>query len=75
MRAIGKANNMSIRIQFLEPDGSAKFPVNGKDKEQFGGNQPIVSTEENHLHQPAVTPHVSDLGKQSDDDLGEFILN
>ena len=25
MRAIGKANNMNVRVQFLEPDGSARF--------------------------------------------------
>lgn len=28
MRAIGKANSMNVRVQFLEPDGSTKFNRN-----------------------------------------------
>jgi hypothetical protein len=25
MRAVGKANNMIVRVEFLEPDGSVKY--------------------------------------------------
>ena len=38
MRAIGKAHNMNIRVQFLEPDGSSRYA--GKDaKTSFSGNR------------------------------------
>jgi|GEM_PF-754879 len=82
MRAIGKAHNMSIRIQFLEPDGTNKFPVN-KDNQ----GQPQPSNYENQQQEssprqssfepvaPAPVKVASDLGQQSDDDLKEFILN
>jgi len=32
MRAIGKANNMNIRVQFLEPDGTIKYSVANKNE-------------------------------------------
>jgi uncharacterized protein len=32
MKAVGKANNMNVRIQFLEPDGTLKYGSKKDDK-------------------------------------------
>ena len=32
MRALGKANKMNIRVEFLEPDGSSKTQDDGSEK-------------------------------------------
>ncbi len=38
MRAIGKANNLNVRVQFLEPDGSTRFNKNFNENSEFQHN-------------------------------------
>jgi predicted RNA-binding protein YlqC (UPF0109 family) len=59
MRAIGKANNMNVRVQFLEPDGTIKY---------------TTKSNSNNRTSPANKSDISptiDL----EDDLKEFAVN
>lgn len=42
MRAIGKANQMNIRVEFLEPDGSRREVVRKEDKDSSLNNDSQV---------------------------------
>jgi predicted RNA-binding protein YlqC (UPF0109 family) len=63
MRAVGKANKMNVRVQFLEPDGSIRY----SNKEHHNQN----SNEQQHEHQSSVSQAASTL----DDDLKDFVIN
>jgi len=60
MRAIGKANKMNIRVQFLEPDGSIKYSADNQNKQNREADQ-----------KDEVTTQSSKL----DDDLADFVVN
>jgi hypothetical protein len=61
MKAVGKANNMNVRIQFLEPDGSLKYGSKNDDKknESEDSSQPKES-------QPKVN---------LDEDINDLVIN
>lgn len=61
MRAIGKAHNMNIRVQFLEPDGTIKYSPKHPSRN--------LEQEENTAQQPSQ-PTVN-----LDEDLKEFAVN
>ena len=64
MRAVGKANKMNVRVQFLEPDGSIRY----SNKENFEHNHGDQDQNNSRYHEK--TP-VSTL----DDDLKDFVIN
>lgn len=45
MRALGKANKMNIRVDFLEPDGSSRKKISPQTSEKSAEPE-IESTEE-----------------------------
>jgi predicted RNA-binding protein YlqC (UPF0109 family) len=63
LRAVGKANDMNIRVQFLEPDGSLKYSALKN-----------TSTEINSAVETS-NPTVSKTEDKIDSDLDEFIIN
>ncbi len=66
MKAVGKANNMNLRVQFLEPDGSLKYTrKNSKEKEPVFKE---VKKEEPKAQPQEDTPSL-------EDDLKDFVLN
>lgn len=67
MRAVGKANKMNIRIQFLEPDGTIRFSPRSSNEE--GDNQNHDNT---NSYQPAISSTTADT---LDDDLKDFVVN
>jgi predicted RNA-binding protein YlqC (UPF0109 family) len=62
MRAVGKAHNMNIRVQFLEPDGSTRYLDSKEESEPK--NEPAI------MNQPS-----SSVSSTIDDDLSEFVIN
>jgi uncharacterized protein len=65
MRAVGKANKMNVRVQFLEPDGSIRY----SNKENYqGGHQ-----DSDHQHSENHSP--SQSASTLDDDLKDFVIN
>jgi predicted RNA-binding protein YlqC (UPF0109 family) len=63
LRAVGKANDMNIRVQFLEPDGSLKYSALKNPSTEIN---PVVETS---------NPTVSKTEDKIDSDLDEFIIN
>jgi len=63
LRAVGKANDMNIRVQFLEPDGSLKYSALKNPSTEIN---PAVETS---------NPAVSKTEDKIDSDLDEFIIN
>lgn len=63
LRAVGKANDMNIRVQFLEPDGSLKYSAL-KNPSTESNSSPETSN-----------PAVSKTEDKIDSDLDEFIIN
>lgn len=41
MRAIGKANNMNIRVQFLEPDGTSRYSREPRTTQPQNQSKPL----------------------------------
>jgi len=66
MRAVGKANKMNIRIQFLEPDGTVRFTPRSNDEDN-NSNQ----TQPNNNYGNNQTAAADSL----DDDLKDFVVN
>lgn len=66
MRAVGKANKMNIRIQFLEPDGTVRFTPRGADEEQSNNQN---QSQNNYVNHEAV------VADTLDDDLKDFVVN
>lgn len=75
MKAVGKANNMNLRVQFLEPDGSLKYsrknakePSKGEDrketKDYSGYKEPRKETQ----------TQVQDDTPSLEDDLKDFVI-
>jgi predicted RNA-binding protein YlqC (UPF0109 family) len=64
MRAIGKANKMNIRVQFLEPDGTIKYAPKPRQSEDY--SEP--SNEENLNSTVNTTLNL-------DEDLKDFAVN
>jgi predicted RNA-binding protein YlqC (UPF0109 family) len=63
MRAVGKAHQMNIRVQILEPDGSTRYTKEDK---------PEIS--ENSYSSPKIdTP--SEETNSLEDDLKDFVVN
>jgi uncharacterized protein len=63
LRAVGKANDMNIRVQFLEPDGSLKYSALKNPSTELNSS-PETSN-----------PAVSKTEDKIDSDLDEFIIN
>lgn len=63
LRAVGKANDMNIRVQFLEPDGSLKYSAAALGKS--------VKSDE---AAPSTTSS-SAVASTLDSDLDEFVIN
>lgn len=70
LRAVGKANKMNIRIQFLEPDGTVRFSprTNDADENQNNNN----NNTSNNYSNPRVETATADT---LDDDLKDFVIN
>jgi predicted RNA-binding protein YlqC (UPF0109 family) len=64
MRAIGKANKMNIRIQFLEPDGTIKYSAN-KPKSESNEKEDSQAEKES----------IKQASQSLDDDLQDFVVN
>jgi predicted RNA-binding protein YlqC (UPF0109 family) len=64
MRAVGKAHNMNVRIQFLEPDGSVRYADKKSEKEDG------QTLKEPHYNTPSYID-----SSLIDDDLSEFVIN
>ncbi len=73
MRAVGKANNMNIRIQFLEPDGSVRYE--GERKEKQGGDEHKEFTQEKREDTAQTPESISSQASSLDDDLKDFVIN
>ncbi len=70
MKAVGKANNMNLRVQFLEPDGSLRFGRKNFKGEQNqstsnGGKELGTTDKTNALNEAASL----------EDDLKDFVIN
>lgn len=62
MRAIGKANKMNLRIQFLEPDGSVRY-----------GDKPVRTSSN---FEDGVDAQVSEpVATTIEEDLSDFVIN
>lgn len=72
IKAIGKANDMNIRVQFLEPDGSFKY-ANKKPvaKKETPSTSKQSQPKKEELSQKEVKKAVDEL----DNDLDEFVIN
>ena len=68
LRAVGKANKMNIRIQFLEPDGTVRFSPRTNDADE---NQNTNNTSNNYSNTRVEAPTADTL----DDDLKDFVIN
>ena len=66
LRAVGKANDMNIRVQFLEPDGSLKYSAAALGKT-------FKSDEVALLNSPVE--NLSNVASTLDSDLDEFVIN
>lgn len=85
LRAVGKANQMNIRVHFLEPDGSRRYNPEGSEDFKSGGNfKPRNNDRSNHHDSNrnySTNPASSDSAAPSvnvdslDDDLKEFVIN
>lgn len=64
MRAVGKANKMNVRVQFLEPDGSIRY----SNKDSHNNHQ----DSENRKEEDYTT---SKSASTLDDDLKDFVIN
>ena len=63
MKAVGKANNMNLRVQFLEPDGSLKYTrKNSKETKEVK----VSSKKEQTI--------IHDDTPSLEDDLKDFVL-
>lgn len=61
LRAIGKANDMNVRVEFLEPDGSLKY---------------AATKSENHTSESTEIPSSAKTESSTiDSDLDEFVIN
>lgn len=65
MKAIGKANDMNLRVQFLEPDGSFKY--DRKNDKPVKKEQKTKVTKVSKEEETKVT-------EQLDSDLDEFVI-
>jgi predicted RNA-binding protein YlqC (UPF0109 family) len=65
MKAVGKANNMNVRVQFLEPDGSLRYAGGTKSDENH----------DHHDHQPPRSEPDPENVKALENDLDEFMIN
>lgn len=66
MKAVGKANNMNLRVQFLEPDGSLKYTR----KNPKENNKPSSDVKESKKEES-----VSEDTPSLEDDLKDFVIN
>jgi predicted RNA-binding protein YlqC (UPF0109 family) len=64
MRAVGKANQMNIRIQFLEPDGTIRFSPRTNEEENLNSQ-----TQNNYSNDQVSS------ASALDDDLKDFVVN
>ncbi len=69
MRAVGKAHNMNIRVQFLEPDGSTRY----SDKEDDTNMPPLPKSRFQSSFNPLDLAGVD--SSSIEDDLSEFVIN
>ena len=68
MKAVGKTNDMNVRVQFLEPDGSVrKRPENNSKPAKSAGGDDNKMREEKLKDAPEVT--------DIDSELDEFVIN
>ncbi len=67
MRAIGKSHNMSLRLQFREPDGSVKY--SGKKGTGRPEEEVIATTSPSQVVSNSVDSNTIE------DDLSEFVIN
>jgi hypothetical protein len=65
MKAVGKANNMNLRVQFLEPDGSLKYTRKNPSKETK-----VTETKETKKEET-----VQDDTPSLEDDLKDFVIS
>ncbi|MEI6728109.1 MAG: KH domain-containing protein [bacterium] len=65
MRAVGKANKMNVRVQFLEPDGSIRY--SNKENYQAG--------HQDNDHQHGQSNSSNQSASTLDDDLKDFVIN
>lgn len=70
MKAVGKANNMNIRVQFLEPDGSLRYA----DKKKSGGFNK-KKTEEKEKKPELSKEEVEAASEELDKELDEFVID
>ncbi len=70
MKSVGKANNMNIRVQFLEPDGSLRF---GKKNFKEERNQSVSNGDK----KSETTDKTNTLNEtvSLEDDLKDFVIN
>jgi uncharacterized protein len=55
MRAVGKAHNMNVRVQFLEPDGSIRYADKKIEEESS------VATLKNHIDSSSIDDDLSEF--------------
>lgn len=67
-KAVGRSNDMNVRVQFLEPDGSVRERPERKDDRR--DSKPKEEKEEVKMTDTEVKEKSSDL----DNDIAEFII-
>jgi len=70
MRAVGKAHKMTLRVQFLEPDGTAMYSNNfeGSPKHNNRENKPKYTPSHTGNHTTNSNPTSSSDSNQTEDD-------
>jgi hypothetical protein len=72
MRAVGKANKMNIRVQFLEPDGTIRY---NRPQRENNDNPDSYDRNTSSFRTDISSEQKAEAVKSLDADLEEFVIN